>query len=101
MRKTRYPTIDKVDCRYGAPMGRPAWPGEPEKGTVTVFRVPMGPDAGYDRGGAYWGIGETLWCATDGTLFRRFTRAWGRTEALLNMGVTYPMLKRGDGDKNP
>lgn len=54
-----------VDCRYGAPMGRAA------RGTgkytviadarpMYLIRCPLN-SGGYDRGGAYWGLGEPLW----------------------------------------
>jgi hypothetical protein len=33
----------------------------PQPGPLTVEQVPL--DEGYDEGGAYWGIGEPLFCA--------------------------------------
>lgn len=56
------PTPD-VNCRYGAPMGRQSSKGY----TVTadalplrLVRVPID-SGGYDRGGAYWGLGEPMY----------------------------------------
>ncbi len=74
-----YPTITKVDGRYGAPMGREAWKEAPE-GPVKLFRLPL-EDGAYDFGGAYWGAPDNLWCATDGSNFRAFVRAETKEEA--------------------
>jgi len=58
-------TIDQIICpvstEYGAPMGRanvnPSQP-QPEK---TVFDCAVKLDSGgYDKGGAYWGLGSQL-----------------------------------------
>jgi len=63
----------RVDCKYGAPMGRAS------RNTYTdaqghTFELTVNADArpfylvkcpldggGYDRGGAYWGLGEPLY----------------------------------------
>lgn len=61
-RYIRRPDCVRVNCRYGAPMGR-ADSGELD-GRVLVRMVPL--DQGYDRGGAYWGQrqrGESLFVA--------------------------------------
>jgi hypothetical protein len=48
--------ITKVNCSYGAPMGRGEVGESPIDNTkVYDCRVPMYYD-GYDRGGAYWGL---------------------------------------------
>jgi len=53
--------IDRVDTKYGAPMGRSSVGEKPTDGTkVFDCRVPMDSDGCYDRGGAYWGIGNQL-----------------------------------------
>ncbi len=66
--------ITKVDCKYGAPMGRANVGKQPvtatsgancrilKKNQVKVYdsRVPMSSDSAYDKGGAYWGIGSEL-----------------------------------------
>lgn len=65
--------ITPVNCRYGAPMGRPNVGSQPvtitsgrncrivKKNQVKVYdcAVPL-IDGGYDKGGAYWGIGRQL-----------------------------------------
>lgn len=60
----KYPrTIDKIvnklSCKYGAPMGRADIGTRPDGVRVFDCAVPMS-DAAYDRGGAYWGIGGQL-----------------------------------------
>ena len=72
--KTIDKIITKLDCKYGAPMGRPNVGTRPV--TVTSgksckiykcnqkktfdCKVPMFSDSAYDKGGAYWGIGSEL-----------------------------------------
>jgi hypothetical protein len=66
------PTPD-VNCKYGAPMGRPSHDTFTDKQGRT-FQMIVNDDAkpfrlircpldsgGYDRGGAYWGLGEPLY----------------------------------------
>lgn len=59
------PTPD-VDCKYGAPMGRPTarannkYSIEPGADPFHLVRVPLD-KGGYDKGGAYWGLGEPLY----------------------------------------
>lgn len=52
--------IDKVDCKYGAPMGRSSHGERPQNVKIYDCRVPMYSDGAYDKGGAYWGIGPEL-----------------------------------------
>lgn len=63
--------ITKMDCKFGAPMGRS------NKGTMKyckdsdtdipdtdkkVFKQRVNLNSGgYDKGGAYWGLGSELW----------------------------------------
>lgn len=89
----RYPTINKGYNQYGARMGRTEFGAEPEDKTVRVFRLPID-SGGYDPGGAYWGLGKPLYCATDGNDWRRFTRASSRQEAISNLGLEPEKLKR-------
>jgi len=61
------------DCRYGAPMGRSNVGQQPETITrgpqcreykcdqVKVYQRRVVLDEGYDSGGAYWGIGKSLY----------------------------------------
>lgn len=49
--------LPKLPTKYGAPIGRPnTATGKCQLGKVHLYD-------GYDIGGAYWGIGETLYCA--------------------------------------
>lgn len=58
--KTIDKIITKVNCQYGAPMGRANTGRQPEKVKIYDCKVPMSSDGAYDRGGAYWGFGRTL-----------------------------------------
>lgn len=80
----RYPTIDIGYNQYGASMGRAEWKDEPEDGTVRVFHLPID-SQGYDIGGAYWGVGERLYCATNGEGYRAFVRASDRNDAIAKL----------------
>lgn len=53
--------IDKVNTKYGAPMGRCNTGIKPFSKKVKIFdcAVPM-ISGGYDKGGAYWGYGSEL-----------------------------------------
>lgn len=51
--------ITKLGCKYGAPMGRSNKGKRPFNKRVFDCAVPMS-DGAYDRGGAYWGIGNQL-----------------------------------------
>ncbi len=89
----RYPTIDQGYNQYGASMGRAEWKDESKDDSVRVFHLPI--DAqGYDVGGAYWGIGERLFCATDGEGYRRFVRAADRQAAIEALRIDVSKLKR-------
>ena len=69
--------IKPVPARFGAPMGRHTGP-EFLGGKCYLRRVPLD-RGGYDRGGAYWGIGLPLWEAQDQdgntAIFRAASRA--------------------------
>jgi hypothetical protein len=58
--KTIDKIITRVDTSRGAPMGRDNVGDNSKDKKVFDCFVPMGADAGYDRGGAYWGIGGQL-----------------------------------------
>lgn len=50
-----------VNCQYGAPMGRPAFGhGVAPTTAFTLRRIRLN-NGGYDRGGAYWGVGAPLY----------------------------------------
>ena len=60
--KTIDKIITKVNCQYGAPMGRANVNEKPETKKIRKLfdcAVPLD-SGGYDKGGAYWGIGAQL-----------------------------------------
>lgn len=86
--------FDAVDCRYGSPMGRAEWRESPtEAKSVRLFRVRLD-SGGYDDGGAYWGTGKPLWCATDDANYRLFCRADSRLTAIQEFRLPAWLLKR-------
>jgi hypothetical protein len=84
-----------VSCRYGAPMGRDSFGilENVEPRTLRLYRVRLD-ISGYDDGGAYWGRGGALWCATDGADYRQFTRAGTRERAAINLQIAPGYLDR-------
>lgn len=83
-----------VSCKYGAPMGRSSF-GTPDhaEGKIRVFRVNLD-SGGYDDGGAYWGTGQPLFCATDGAEYRQFIRASSRLAAIAELEIERDKLAR-------
>lgn len=59
-----FPYNEPANTARGAPMGRASInEDDPRTGNkLTLRRVPLD-GGGYDGGGAYWGLGDTLWCA--------------------------------------
>lgn len=85
--------LPDVGCSRGAPMGRrdsPALSEAPR--SVRLFRLWLD-RGGYDDGGAYWGHGETLYCAQDDEGNRQFVRARTRAKAALLLNIPGRMLK--------
>jgi len=76
----------KVNCRYGAPMGRHS--DTTLFGKVRLSRVEMRGD--YDSGGAYWGLGAPLYCAQDDggneIYFRATNRDGAKAKLLAQFG---------------
>ena len=67
-----------VSCKYGAPMGRmDGHPAAFQDEKCYLQRIPIN-SGGYDRGGAYWGLGAPLYAlgTPDGewTYFRAHSR---------------------------
>lgn len=62
MNRTIDKIITKLDCKYGAPMGRFNVGSENDCKGKRVFDciIPMYSDGAYDKGGAYWDIGKQL-----------------------------------------
>jgi len=86
------PALPKLNCKYGAPMGRPshAHPANAYKVYVSEVRIDS---QGYDRGGAYWGIGGPLFWVTDATgEFSYFLRACSRKDAIMTLREDFPEL---------
>lgn len=73
--------LSKIDCKYGAPMGRASY-GPTLSGKVRLERVYLN-SGGYDSGGAYWGTGAPLYCASDSDGNQKFMRASKREAAKL------------------
>jgi hypothetical protein len=76
--------LEKLNCKYGAPMGRPGWNQEDrESPKIRLQRIRLdsgGYDSGgYDSGGAYWGHGQPIWWAwSDGDELNITLRASSR-----------------------
>lgn len=82
-----------VSCIYGAPMGRHSDPSLADiPRSIRLFRVRLD-SGGYDDGGAYWGIGEPLWCAIDCDGGMQFTRAISRRRAAFMLDISQTALK--------
>jgi hypothetical protein len=83
----------KVNCQYGAPMGRQSWDdNKPDeyKGKIYLRRIPLN-NGGYDAGGAYWGIGQRLYgyAAYDDSV-NGYIRAYDREDAKAKVLAKYP-----------
>lgn len=85
--------LPDVNSKYGAPMGRRESNIKPTGRTVRLFRVRLN-SGGYDDGGAYWGIGEPLYCATDGAAYLRFIRANDRRHAADRLDISAQLIRR-------
>ncbi len=70
--------LSKVNCQYGAPMGRRSDIDLFGKVRLNRVRLDRG---GYDNGGAYWGFGTPLWLAEDSEGNQQFLRAKDRSTA--------------------
>lgn len=92
--------FSKVASQHGAPMGRASYGSIPEcfPRTVRLFKVKID-SQGYDDGGAYWGIGEPLWCAVGehetGVFHREFIRADSREHAIIGLKIESGLLIQG------
>ena len=84
--------FSQVGSIYGSPMGRSEnrIPADLPARPVRLYRVRLN-RGGYDDGGAYWGIGQPLYCAewtTDEGDGRKFVRADSRFYAARKLGIT-------------
>lgn len=82
-----------VNSAHGAPMGRVAKGTPQTPKSVRVFRVRLN-SGGYDDGGAYWGHGLPLFCATDYEDYRQFTRAVDRLHAIADLRIPAETIAR-------
>lgn len=73
--------LSKGYNQYGAFYGRRSYS---VKGKCWLQNIPLN-SGGYDPEGAYWGLGEPLYCAQDSEGNRFFTRARTRGEAKENV----------------
>lgn len=91
----KFDPFDNVDCKYGAPMGRPSasptdFSGVPRSALKTQHQHEGAgadeTDAGYDKGGAYWGLPDNVWAVwvgpPDFDLAVTYVRARSREEAI-------------------
>jgi len=93
----------EVNSQYGAPMGRAEYNQPPTKARkVRLYMVTLD-RGGYDDGGAYWGIGEQLWCAearedsTGKEHYRAFVRAPNRRTAMKELKLKlYQLISKKD-----
>lgn len=86
--------FSKLDCKYGAPMGRSNTGNVPidDIKTVRVFRVRLD-SGGYDDGGAYWGHGQPIYCATNDADYFATLRADSRLRAIVELDLPASCLK--------
>tara|TARA_R110000824_G_scaffold242412_1_gene431111 strand:- start:547 stop:828 length:282 start_codon:yes stop_codon:yes gene_type:complete len=78
--------IKPVSSKYGAPMGRHTGPYHIDTSAKVYLRkIPLD-SGGYDKGGAYWGLGQPLYEAIDhegnGFIFRAGNRGEARCHVL-------------------
>lgn len=74
-----------VNCKYGAPMGRPSDNPANLQGTKRLHARRQGGRQGYDRGGAYWGLPSNVWGVwawIDGGAVCVYVRANSRADAI-------------------
>jgi len=96
--------LSKVNCKYGAPMGRVDQPSPvsgykaiPTMAHLFNLRKVRLNSGGYDEGGAYWGLrsrGQTLyWAINETETIERFFDAPGREAAKNILREEFPNCK--------
>jgi hypothetical protein len=82
--------INTVSSKYGAPMGRHTGPYYIDTSAKVYLRkIPLD-NGGYDKGGAYWGLGQPLWEALDQDKNGFIFRAGNRDSAKLHILSDWP-----------
>ena len=85
----RFNPFKKVNCRYGAPMGRHGDAPELYPGGKLYVRH-CGGDGFYDRGGAYWGHSAVYAVWTHDGKFCTYIEAKSEQAALLRVAAFDP-----------
>ena len=88
--------MPSVSATYGAPMGRDRGDSRIPARKVRLFRVRIN-SGGYDDGGAYWGLGQPLYCATDDLDYTQYIRGVDRFDAAMKFQEQLDQHMRGLG----
>jgi len=95
--KPNNPFEKDVSSAYGAPMGRVNHLPIQGHSSKIYLRQAVMCDGVYDKGGAYWGSGDPLYCAYgyggNGMEWQYFFRASNRREAVANVKHEFPRGK--------
>jgi hypothetical protein len=81
----RFNPFSKVNCRYGAPMGRHGHSADMWDGEGKLYARHCGGDGYYDRGGAYWGHSAVYAVWTRGGDFCAYVDARSKEQAIANV----------------
>ena len=90
---TKRPILTKVNCDYGAPMGRHERHSPDPNVPFQFYLHRIYLNDGYDDGGAYWGSGQPLYRAyaeTDDYIVDFYLRAPSRENAKHQVLILYP-----------
>lgn len=79
---TRFNPFAKVNCQYGAPMGRHGHAADMWDGESKLYARHCGGDGYYDRGGAYWGHSRVYAVWTRGGDFCAYVEASSQEGAI-------------------
>ena len=85
-------SLPQCDCSRGAPMGRMDEMARGTGETLRARRVYLD-SGGYDKGGAYWGLGKPLYLVSGNDGSRCFERAGNRRELAALLRKRFPDAK--------